>query len=255
MSQTTPPEKVEPGLSRTKWVIENVISFGLAFLVVFMFRSSVFEAFKIPSGSMIPTLLVGDHIFVNKFAYGLKIPFSDDLTDHPIFLLHRDPPKHGDVIVFRYPRDESIYYIKRVIGVPGDTVELRNKILFINQKMIARDLIQDASVEKTFKSLDDGKYNLANLELYLEHLDGTDHRTMLDKSNYMGENFGPIQVPEDHFFVMGDNRDFSNDSRYWGFVPRKNIKGKAVVVWWSLWFNFAESQFTFRPSRIGTLID
>jgi signal peptidase I len=250
MSQSSPQ-------SNTKWIIENVISFALAFLVVFMFRSSVLEAFKIPSGSMIPTLLVGDHIFVNKLAYGLKVPFSDDLTDRPIFLVKGNEPKHGDIIVFRYPGDERIYYIKRVIGVPGDTIEVRNKILFINQQMIARDLIQDASVEKTLQSIDDGKYNLNNLELYLEHLDGVDHRIMIDRSKYPDQavNHGPIKIPEGQFFVMGDNRDSSNDSRFWGFVPRKNIKGKAMAIWWSLWINFSESEYIFRPSRIGTLLN
>jgi signal peptidase I len=254
MSQSKPRQKKQTTQSNTQWIIENVISFGLAFLVVFMFRSSILEAFKIPSGSMIPTLLVGDHIFVNKFAYGLKIPFSDDLTNHPIFLLKRDQPKHGDIVVFKYPEDERIYYIKRVVGIPGDTIEVRNKILFINQKMISRDLIQDSSVEETLHAIDDGKYRLPNLELYQEHLDGVDHRIMIDKTSYHAENFGPMDIPEDHFFVMGDNRDFSNDSRFWGFVPRDNIKGKAVVIWWSLWVNFSESQFYFRPSRIGTLL-
>src|SRR5690242_10825272 len=112
--------------SRKKWLIENVTSLGMAVLIVLMIRSSVIEAFKIPSGSMIPTLYIGDHIFVNKFAYGLKIPFSDWVTDHPIYLVKRDPPKRGDIIVFKYPKDESFYYIKRVVGVPGDTIELRN---------------------------------------------------------------------------------------------------------------------------------
>src|SRR5687768_8813399 len=97
--------------SKKQWIIENVVSLGLALLIVFMIRSSVIEAFKIPSGSMIPTLLIGDHIFVNKFAYGFKIPFSDLVTDHPVYIVKRDPPKRGDVIVFMYPRDESFYYI------------------------------------------------------------------------------------------------------------------------------------------------
>src|ERR1700749_809379 len=103
--------------TRKQWIIENVVSLGLALLIVFMIRSSIIEAFKIPSGSMIPTLLIGDHIFVNKFAYGFKIPFSDLITDHPIYILKREPPKRGDVVVFMYPKDESFYYIKRVVGI------------------------------------------------------------------------------------------------------------------------------------------
>jgi len=240
--------------TRKQWIIENVVSLGLALLIVFMIRSSVIEAFKIPSGSMIPTLLIGDHIFVNKFAYGFKIPFSDLVTDHPIYMLKRDPPKHGDVIVFVYPKDESFYYIKRVVGVPGDTVELRNKVVYINQKMISRDLVVGPQAENLFKSMDDPKYNSGNLDIYQEHLDTANHYIMLDKTNFMGESYGPITVPPDSLFVMGDNRDFSNDSRFWGFVPMKNVKGKAVVIWLSLWVSLSDSQFIFRPNRIGTLI-
>jgi signal peptidase I len=240
--------------SRNQWIIENVVSLALALLIVFMIRSSVIEAFKIPSGSMIPTLLIGDHIFVNKFAYGFKVPFSDLITDHPIYVVKRDPPKRGDVIVFMYPKDESFYYIKRVVGVPGDTVELRNKIIYINQKMVSRDLIMGVQAENLFKSMDDPKYNATNLDLYQEHLDQANHIMMLDKTNFMGESYGPITVPPDSLFVMGDNRDFSNDSRFWGFVPMKNVKGKAVVIWLSLWVSFSDSQFIFRPTRVGTLI-
>src|ERR1700741_5483655 len=102
--------------TRRQWIIENVVSLGTALLIVFMIRSSLIEAFKIPSGSMIPTLLIGDHIFVNKFAYGFKIPFSDLVTDHPVYIVKRDPPKRGDIIVFMYPRDERCEDSKRVIG-------------------------------------------------------------------------------------------------------------------------------------------
>jgi len=139
-------------------MIENGVSLGLALLIVFMIRSSVIEAFKIPSGSMIPTLLIGDHIFVNKFAYGFKVPFSDLLTDHPIYFIKREPPKRGDIVVFKYPKDESFYYIKRVVGIPGDVVEVRNKVLYINQKMISRDLVPVSDSEKVFKALDDPRY-------------------------------------------------------------------------------------------------
>lgn len=248
-SASQPPEK-----SKTKWLIENVTSLGLALLIVFVIRSSVIEAFKIPSGSMIPTLLIGDHIFVNKFAYGFKIPFSDLITDHPIYVINRDPPQKGDIVVFMFPKDESIYYIKRVVGTPGDTVELRNKVLFINQKKVERDLLSAPVTEPIFKTLDDPKYTASNLDLYTEHLNQVDHTIMIDKNSFMSENFGPITVPADRLFVMGDNRDFSNDSRYWGFVPMRNVKGKAIFIWLSIWASWADSQFTFRPSRIGIVL-
>ena len=240
--------------SKKKWIIENVVSLGTALLIVFMIRSSIIEAFKIPSGSMIPTLLVGDHIFVNKFAYGFKLPFSDLITGKPIYLIKRDPPRRGDIIVFIYPRDESFYYIKRVVGTPGDTVEIRNKVLYVNQQMVPREQLGSLPAETIFKNIDEAKYTSSNLDLYTERLDSADHIIMLDKNNYMGESHGPITVPPDHLFVMGDNRDFSNDSRFWGFVPMKNVKGKAIVVWLSLWVNLSDSQFSFRPGRIGTVL-
>jgi signal peptidase I len=242
-------------VSRKKWWVENVLSLFLALLIVFMIRSSLVEAFKIPSGSMIPTLLIGDHIFVNKFAYGFKVPFSDLTGDHsPYYLIKREPPHRGDIIVFMYPKDESFYYIKRVIGVAGDVIEIRNKELYINQKMIPRDPFIGPPAEKIFKSLDDPKYNPSNLDLYTEHLEKVDHTIMLDKNNFMGDTYGPVTVPADSLFVMGDNRDFSNDSRFWGFVPMRNVKGKAMMIWLSLWMNFSDSQFIFRPDRMGTLL-
>lgn len=242
--------------SRKQWIIENVTSLGLAILLVLMIRSSIIEAFKIPSGSMIPTLLVGDHIFVNKFAYGFKLPFSDLFTNDPIYLIKRDPPKRGDIIVFKYPKDESLYYIKRVVGVPGDTLEVRNKIIHINDQPVFREPLAPEAADQIFEKLDDPKYSRSNLELFQEKLnpDDTPHTIMIDKNNFFAESSGPIVIPADSLFVMGDNRDFSNDSRFWGFVPMKNVKGKAMVIWLSLWVSFSDSQLIFRPTRIGTVL-
>ena len=240
--------------SRAKWIFENVISLLFALLLVFAIRSSVIEAFKIPSGSMIPTLLIGDHIFVNKFAYGIKVPFSDLINHDPTYLIKRDPPKHGDIIVFMYPKDESFYYIKRVVGLPGDKVELKNKALYINDQMIPREPLPEARAKAIFSDLDDPKYSPGSLELYEEKVENHPHPVMLDKNNFLGESFGPITVPAESLFVMGDNRDFSNDSRFWGFVPYRNVKGKAMIIWLSLWLNFSDNDVTFRPSRIGKLL-
>ncbi len=251
---TDPTQPSQPPLSRKKWLIQNLQSLATALIIVLAIRNSLVEAFKIPSGSMIPTLFIGDHIFVNKFAYGFKFPFVDYFTDAPLFLVHRDPPSRGDIIVFKFPRDESLYYIKRVIGVPGDTIEIRDKVLYINQKKIERDPVTGPAAEAILKPLESPEYTVANSEVYTEHLKPVDHTIIFNKDEYLGENHGPITVPAESLFVMGDNRDRSNDSRFWGFVPYKNVKGKAMVIWLSLWFSFSDGQKSFHPERIGTVL-
>ena len=169
----------------------------VALILALFIRAFVVQAFKIPSGSMIPTLLIGDHILVNKFIYGIRIPF----TDKKIFAF-RDP-KREDVIVFIYPLDHSKDFIKRVIGVEGDTVLIKGKNVFINGELYP----------------DPYAY-------YLEDASGTD--------GISRKNFGPITVPENSLFVMGDNRDRSYDGRYWGrFVTLNQVRGKAFILYWS----------------------
>jgi len=233
-----------------KSLLDNILSLVTALLIVFMIRWSVVESFKIPSGSMIPTLAIGDYLFVNKFSYGLKIPFTD------IKIIDRAGPSRGDVIVFKYPKNESIYFIKRVIGVPGDTIELRDKALYLNGKDVPEDqltadqtkVVMDSNV--TF----DPQYTVEHPLVYLEHLPGKDHVMMNDPGAYQGRNFGPITVPPESYFAMGDNRDVSNDSRFWGFVPARNIAGRAIIVWLSIWADFSTKNFVMHPLRSGTLI-
>ncbi len=253
-SSEIPSNGTSGEVSRSRWLIENVLSLGVALALVFTIRSSIVEAFKIPSGSMIPTLLVGDHIFVNKFAYGLKVPFSDLFDNEPTYIWKREPAKRGDIIVFLYPRDENIYYIKRVVGVPGDTIEIRNKMVYLNDQPVERVPVEGPEADAVFNSLDDPRYGRANLELFKEKLGSQDHSILIDKNNFLEDDRGPITVPEDSLFVMGDNRDFSNDSRVWGFVPFQNVKGKAMMIWLSYWIDLQQSDFTFRPTRSGTVL-
>ena len=240
-------------INRREWLIAHVKSLAVAIVMVLIIRSSIVEAFKIPSGSMIPTLMVGDQIFVNKFAYGLKFPLWDWLTDHPLYVIKGAPPARGDVIVFKYPRDESVHYIKRVVGIAGDRIQLKDKTVYVNGSPLARSLVSHPDV---IESVEGADYDKSSLQLFDEAIPGSKdkHLVMLDRSNDQIANFHEITVPADSLFVMGDNRDFSNDSRFWGFVPLKNIDGKAMVVWFCLRLDFESSQYYFHPSRMGTII-
>ena len=169
----------------------------IAVLLALFIRTFVVQAFKIPSGSMLPTLQIGDHLLVSKFLYGIKMPFTGTL------LVPFKKVGQGDVVVFRFPKDRSVDYIKRVIGTPGDTVEIRDKRVFVNGKPIV-----DSHA----------------------HISST---TILDTKSSPRDNLGPILVPEDRIFVMGDNRDNSYDSRFWGFVDQKDVLGKAFILYWS----------------------
>lgn len=169
----------------------------IAVLLALVIRTFVVQAFKIPSGSMLPTLLIGDHLLVNKFTYGVRLPFTGKV------LIDVGAPQRGDVVVFRYPKDKSIDYIKRVVGIPGDTIEIRTKKVFINGK-----------------PYEDPHAHISSATVY-------------DALTNPRDNFGPVLVPEGKVFVMGDNRDNSFDSRFWGFVDQKDILGKAFMLYWS----------------------
>ena len=218
-------------LLRQPWWLEYTAGLFPVIAIVFLLRSFLFEPFRIPSGSMLPTLHVGDFILVNKYDYGLRLPVANTKV------LEIGAPKRGDVIVFRYPVDTSIDYIKRVVGVPGDTVEYRNKVLYVNgveQKLAApRDFID----ENTMVTLTEYDETLGDVT----HLVAFDHRRpswvpegAISKKEptctYNDAGF-ICKVPEGHYFAMGDNRDNSEDSRYWGFVPDENLVGRAVLIW------------------------
>ena len=232
-------------------LVEYARSFFPVILIVFGLRSFLVEPFKIPSGSMMPTLLVGDFILVNKFTYGIRLPVINKKV------VQFNDPRRGDVMVFRYPQDPALDYIKRVIGIPGDTVEYRDKRLIINGQEVPW------RPDGTYSYVGGG-LNYITAMVYMEHLGEADHKLMVQQGfpsvipAQVGDNFPyrencsynesgsgfTCKVPAGYYFMMGDNRDASNDSRYWGFVPDENIVGKAFFIW----MNFDG----FR--RIGTLI-
>lgn len=188
---------------------EYVEALAVALVLALVIRTFVVQAFKIPSESMVETLLVGDHLLVNKFSYGVKLPFSEKVV------LDVGNPAHGDVIVFEYPENRDLDYIKRIIGLPGDVIELKNNVVYRNGQKI----------DEPYKRVDATPVPGARM------------------------TYGPVTVPENQYFVMGDNRDHSQDSRYWGFVPREYIRGKAWVLYWS-WAGGAD----IRWNRIGNVI-
>jgi len=193
---------------------ENIEAILVAIVIALFIRTFVVQAFKIPSGSMKQTLQIGDHILVNKFIYGVKVPYLHET------IIPLKKPRRGDIIVFKYPVDPHKDFIKRVIGIPGDEIEIRDKKLYVNQKRVNRDY---------------GVY--------------TDSR-ILSANVRPRDNFGPVTVPQHSLFVMGDNRDESFDSRFWGFVDYKALNGKAFIIYWS----WDKENFGVRWNRLGQIL-
>ncbi len=199
-------------------VTEYVKSFFPVIFAVFLIRSFIVEPFKIPSGSMMPTLLAGDFILVNKFVYGLRVPILNNV------FYQIDQPKRGDVFVFHYPPDPSIDYIKRVVGLPGDKIAYRDKQLYINGEKL------DVSFAADYQYIGSG-LNMVNTKRYQEQLGDKKHDILIEDNSITID--GETEVPLGHYFAMGDNRDNSKDSRVWGFVPEKNLVGRAFFIWWN----------------------
>jgi signal peptidase I len=198
--------------SKTREFIEGIIA---AVLIALLITTFVIKMYKIPSRSMVPTLLVGDQLVVNKFIYGIKIPYFRN-TILPI-----TDPQRGDIVVFIYPKDRSLEFIKRVIGIGGDTIEIRDKKILIN-----------------------GKIFTDNTGIYTDKM-------IYPASVQPRDNFGPVTVPQNSLFVMGDNRDESMDSRFWGFVDLKDIQGKALIIYWS----WNSEDRNIRWGRLGNLLN
>ena len=208
-------------------VVDYARSFFPIFLFVLLLRAFLVEPFRIPSGSMMPTLLVGDFILVNKFSYGLRMPVTKTK------FVEIGEPHRGDVVVFRYPKNPKVDYIKRLVGLPGDRISYHDKVLYVNGRPMPQKPVG------WYQAVGSGARMRGSYEL-IEDLDGVKHHILV---NPMVPDFPPgcevlaegeITVPKGHYFMMGDNRDNSNDSRCWGFVPEKNLVGKAFMIWLSL---------------------
>lgn len=242
--QTVPEEGVpasaSPTLQKKKDSGREFVEAIVVALVLALFiRTFIVQAFKIPSGSMIPTLLVGDHILVNKFIYGIGIPFTDDK------LIEFGTPKRGEVIVFKFPKDPSKDFIKRVIGLPGDTVAIKNGVIQINGTPVP--MISKGSYD--YQEASEGE--LLKNTLHEEVLGDNPHPVIMASTGFFGpREFDPVTVPDGQLFMMGDNRDRSNDSRYWGFVDISAVEGRAIAIYWS----WDSDETTVRWDRLGDLI-
>lgn len=216
-------------------IVDFAKSFFPIFFIVLILRSFIFEPFKIPSGSMMPTLLIGDFILVNKYEYGLRLPVLHTK------IVKNEIPKRGDIVVFRYPDNPSIPFIKRVVGLPGDKISYHDKLLFINDKPVNQVL--------------NGRYNaygsghmMDGASLRIEDLVGIEYEILISP-NRPSKDIEKT-VPDGHYFVLGDNRDNSKDSRYWGFVPDENLVGRAFMIW----MNWDGKNGGIDFKRIGTIL-
>jgi signal peptidase I len=225
--------------------VDNCKQFFPIFFGVMIFRSFIYEPFQIPSGSMMPTLLEGDFILVEKFSYGLKDPVTRSQ------IIDTGEVERGDIVVFKYPLDTNIDYIKRVVGLPGETIIYSNKQVFIQApcepgQLCERPQPVQLSSEGDSEFLQRG----VALDLFTEQLGELEHQILRHPLNASAAY--KYDVPEGHYFVLGDNRDNSQDSRFWGFVPQENLVGKATFIWMSFDFERAEQDFlpTWIPSSV-----
>lgn len=224
---------------------EYVQALGAAAILAILIRGFVFEPFKIPSKSMVPTLLVGDFIFVSRYQYGLRVPFTK------YWLAEFKDPLRGDVVVFSYPEDEDVDFIKRVVGLPGDKITIKGGQIFVNGEEVKQQDITisgPSSLNKRLLQLDASAHafnppyedefphykGYGDYTLKIEDFGTTSHHYIQRSKSNPYERDMEFVVPERSFFVMGDNRDQSMDSRFWGFVPRENLKGKAIFIWLSM---------------------
>lgn len=256
---------------------ELVVIVAAALFFAFAIQAFAVKPYLIPSDSMLPTLEVGQRLLVDRFSH--RVGADPKIGDVTVFMppagASRDdrqcaidgegPSYDGGPLVGRSCSRETPgagpqAFVKRVVGVPGDVIETRDKVLYVNGKPATREPMPEPQQREILDGgvLKDPQYTVSNPEFFIERLprgenETRDHMLVIDKNAGMGRSFGPITVPADSLFCMGDNRDVSNDSRFWGFVPVKNVAGRATAIWFSFWVvNLSEGQFYFHPSRIGT---
>jgi len=222
--------------SSLKWIIIQAKSFLPILIIVLFLRSFLAEPFRIPSGSMLPTLLIGDYILVNKYEYGIRLPLTKSKV------INIAEPERGDVVVFRYPGNEKINFIKRVIGLPGDHIRYEDKNLYVNNIRYEKTTQNNHAYESEFLR--------PEIEIFLEE-DNKNKSYYILNDNMSPTNDDDFIVPKGKYFVMGDNRDHSSDSRYWGFVPDENLVGKAFFIW----MNFDSNNYSLKYKRIGNSIE
>jgi signal peptidase I len=247
----------QPTPSRWREFVEGGGSFIFAILLALVIRWGLIEAYVIPSASMLPSLLIHDHIFVNKFIYGIRVPFTEK------WLWQFQPPARGEVIVFKYPENKETFFIKRIVGLPGDRILYENGRLLINDQLIEMSQPGDADDWDMLSAANFGNEDFQNplyatdrkenYDHFSEKLGVNQHSVLLRKDGGFGRSAGPWTVPEGHLFVMGDNRDNSHDSRRWqttSFVPMENILGRAMFVWLSCDRTLQRARFLCDPSTI-----
>jgi len=229
-------EKKDVDTVKTPLLVDYARSFFPIFLFVLILRSFLVEPFRIPSSSMMPTLLIGDFILVNKYDYGIRLPVLNSKV------IDNGSPERGDIIVFRYPKDMSVPFIKRVVGLPGDKIAYYDKTLYINGERMEQTIV--GSYEASGAGMD-----MEGASLRLEDLETLEHDILIDQDRPSREV--TATVPERHYFVLGDNRDHSSDSRYWGFVPDSHLVGRAFMIW----MNWDLGNSGIGWERIGTMLN